>query len=119
MSARRGDVVLIDHPYATGVGSKKRPVLVIQNDRDNGRLVNTIVAQITGTTRRAAFEPGQLFIGVGTPDGQQSGLKFDSVVNCVNLYTMDQGKILRKLGSLSAALMWQVNDCLKVVLDLP
>ena len=43
MSVRRGDVVLVDYPFTTG-GGKVRPALVVQNDRDNGRLMNTIIA---------------------------------------------------------------------------
>jgi mRNA-degrading endonuclease toxin of MazEF toxin-antitoxin module len=43
----------------------------------------------------------------------------NSVVNCVNLLTLDKGKILRKLGSLPDALMQQVNNCLKAALELP
>ncbi len=35
MNVQRGDVVLVDYPYAAGGGAKVRPVLVIQNDRDN------------------------------------------------------------------------------------
>jgi len=41
------------------------------------------------------------------------------VVNCVNLLTLDRGKVLQKLGSLSDALMQQVNTCLKAALELP
>jgi mRNA interferase MazF len=73
MNVQRGDVVLVDYPYAAGSGTKVRPVLVIQNDRDNQRLLNTIVAQITSVTRRA-LEPTQLLIEIATPAGQQSGL---------------------------------------------
>ena len=32
MNVQRGDVVLVDYPYAAGGGTKVRPVLVIQND---------------------------------------------------------------------------------------
>ena len=53
MNIQRGEVVLVDYPYAVGGGAKVRPVLVIQNDRDNQRLMNTIVVQITSVTRRA------------------------------------------------------------------
>ena len=91
---------------------------VIQNDRDNQRLLNTIVAQITSVTRRA-LEPTQLLIEIATPAGQQSGLRQDSVVNCVNLLTLDRGKVLRKLGSLPDVLIRQVNNCLKAALELP
>ena len=118
MNVQRGEVVLVDYPYAGGGGAKVRPVLVIQNDQDNQRLLNTIVAQITSMTRRA-LEPTQLLIEIATPEGQQSGLRQDSVVNCVNLLTLDQDRILRKLGSLPDALMQQVNNCLKAALELP
>ena len=47
MKVNRGDVVLLDHPFSTGAGSKVRPVLVVQGDRDNARLTSTIVAMIT------------------------------------------------------------------------
>jgi mRNA-degrading endonuclease toxin of MazEF toxin-antitoxin module len=46
MKSQRGDVVLVSYPFASGGGSKVRPALVIQCDRNNGRLDNTIVAQI-------------------------------------------------------------------------
>ena len=118
MNVQRGDVVLVDYPYAAGGGAKVRPVLVIENDRDNQRLLNTMVAQITSVTRRA-LEPTQLLIEIATPAGQQSGLRQDSVVNCVNLLTLDRGKVLQKLGSLPDVLMRQVNNCLKAALELP
>jgi mRNA interferase MazF len=118
MNVQRGDVVLVDYPYAAGGGTKVRPVLVIQNDRDNQRLLNTIVAQITSVTRRA-LEPTQVLIEITTPAGQQSGLRPNSVVNCVNLLTLDKDQVLRKLGSLPDALMQQVNNCLKAALELP
>lgn len=118
MNVQRGDVVLVAYPYASGTGAKVRPVLVIQNDRDNQRLLNTIVVQITSVTRRA-LEPTQLLIELATPAGRQSGLRQDSVVNCVNLLTLDKDKILRKLGSLPDSAIHLVNTCLKAALELP
>jgi mRNA interferase MazF len=111
MNAQRSDVVLVDFPYAGGTGSKVRPALIIQNDRDNVRLTNTIVVQITGTTHRV-LEATQVLIDVNTSEGRQSGLRFDSVVNCVNLVTLDKTKVLRRLGDLPPVLMRRVNDAL-------
>lgn len=118
MNVQRSDVVLVDFPFASGTSSKVRPALVIQNDRDNVRLVNTIIAQITGTTHRA-LETTQALIDLNTPEGRQSGLRFDSVVNCANLVTLDKSKILRRLGNLPDVLMRKVNDALKAALELP
>jgi mRNA interferase MazF len=117
MNVQRGDVVLLDYPYSSGGGAKVRPALVVQNDRDNQRLTNTIVVQITSVTRRG-LEPTQVLVEIATPEGQQSGLRQDSVVNCVNVLTLDQGKILRKLGTLSAPLLQKVGDGLMVALGL-
>ena len=118
MNVQRGEVVLVDFPFASGQVSKVRPALVVQNDRDNARLTNTIVAQITSLTRRA-LEPTQLLIELATPEGRQSGLRQDSVVNCVNLATVEKVRVLRLLGNLPAAAMSQANDCLKAALELP
>jgi mRNA interferase MazF len=114
----RKDFVLVDFPFSGGQGSKVRPALVIQNDHDNARLANTIVAQITGTTLRV-LESTQVLIDISTPEGRMSGLRFDSVVNCVNLATLELGLVLRKLGDLPESLMEIVNDALKAALEIP
>ncbi len=117
MNVQRGDVVLLDYPYSSGGGAKVRPALVVQNDRDNQRLANTIVVQITSLTRRA-LEPTQLLVEIATADGNQSGLRHDSVVNCVNILTLDKNVILRRLGHLPDSLLLQVNACLMAALGL-
>jgi len=117
MNVNRGDVVLVDYPYSSGGGTKVRPVLVVQNDRDNQRLVNTIVVQITTLTRRVS-ESTQLLIELATPEARISGLRLDSVVNCVNILTLDKSKILRKLGRLPDSLPKGVDVCLRAALGL-
>lgn len=117
MNIQRGDIVLLDYPYASGGGAKVRPALVVQNDRDNQRLTNTIVVQITSVTRRAP-EPTQLLVEVSTPEDQLSGLRQDSVVNCVNIVTLEKSKVLRRLGILQDSLLQQVNACLMTALGL-
>jgi mRNA-degrading endonuclease toxin of MazEF toxin-antitoxin module len=51
MNIHRGDVVLAFYPFASGAGGSRRPALVVQCDRDNARMQNTILAQITTTLR--------------------------------------------------------------------
>ena len=115
---KRGHVVLLDYPYSDASGSKIRPALVVQSDRDNQRLTNTIVALITKNVSRTN-EPTQLLIDLTTPDGQQSGLNQTSAVTCTNLFTVSQTKVRRVIGSLPPSLMAQVDDCLKAALSLP
>src|SRR5262249_10900765 len=118
MTIKRGDVVLARYPFASGAGGSRRPVVVVQNDPDNQRLANTIAAQITTNLKRAS-EPTHVLIEVSTPEGQQSGLLHDSVVSCINLATIEQNLIDRKIGELSAALMQKVEAALKAALGLP
>jgi mRNA-degrading endonuclease toxin of MazEF toxin-antitoxin module len=115
---QRGDVVIVAFPYVTGGAGKNRPALVIQCDRNNQRLSNTIVAMITGNTRLATTEPTQLLIDPTTADGRGSGLAHASAVKCENLYTISQRDIIRTVGTLSPSLMSQVDACLKAALAL-
>lgn len=116
---RRGDVVIVAFPFVTGGGGKNRPALVIQCDRNNQRLQNTIVAMITGNTSLATVEPTQILVDPATPDGSASGLAYPSAVKCENLYTVTQQDILRTLGSLPLSVMARIDDCLKAALQLP
>ena len=117
MTAKRGEVVVIDWPFASGGRSKLRPAVVVQNNKDNARMTNTIVAGFTSVTNRSA-EPTQLLIEVSTPDGKLTGLHQDSVLNCCNLFTIEQSKILKTIGQLSPTLMQQADGCLRSALDL-
>jgi mRNA interferase MazF len=117
MNVRRGDVVLVLYPFASGMGGSRRPALIVQNDADNARLRNTIVAQITTNLRRVGG-PTHLLIERATPAGQQAGLLHDSVVSCNNLATVYEDRIDRIIGHLPAALMSRLDACLKVALGL-
>lgn len=111
----RGDVVIARVPQ--GPSFKVRPVVVIQNDQNNARLTNTIVAMVTSNTRLAAKEPTQVLIDVATAEGKQTGLAHTSAVKCENLYTLPSG-VLRKIGTMTGVLMQQVDEALKAALAL-
>ena len=113
----RGDVVLVDYPFSSGGGSKRRHALVVQNDLDNARLTNTIVVMITSNTS-GVYEPTQLLIDISTPEGQRSGLRQDSAAICTNLFTIEKRLVIQRIGVLSANLMSQIDACLKATLEL-
>ncbi len=115
---KRGDLVPLDYPYTNGSGSKVRPALIVQNDRDNQLLTNTIVALITKNVSRVQ-EPTQFLIDLATPDGRQSGLNQNSAVTCSNLFTVARTKVRRVIGSLPASAMARIDDCLITALGLP
>lgn len=113
---KRGEIVIVDFSVYNP-REKVRPALIVQNDHDNGRMGNTIVALITGNVSRAG-EPTQFLIGNAHPDYAASGLHKDSAINCSNLITIRQQDILHVIGKLARPTMDHVDACLKNALQL-
>ena len=118
MNVTRGDIVLLPYPQGPGQPPKRRPALVVQSDRNNCRLVNSIFAMITSNISLAQREPTQLLIDISTPEGKGSGLAQISAVKCENLYTLPTSLVLRKLGALPKPLLDKIDECLRASLDL-
>jgi len=114
----RGDVVIVPFPFQDKLGEKIRTALVVQSDSENRRLANTILAMITGNLGDNG-KSTTVLVDPRTADGSGSGLHGPSLVKCYNLATMRQKGVIQVIGHLSAALMRQVNDALKVALELP
>jgi mRNA interferase MazF len=106
---RRADVVIARFPYAGGTGAKVRPAVVVQCDRLNNQIDNTLLAMITGNTTLVGIEPTQFLIDPATPEGAFAGLSYASAVKCENLATIPQTDILQTLGHLSDVLTQQLN----------
>jgi mRNA-degrading endonuclease toxin of MazEF toxin-antitoxin module len=117
--SRRGDVVLVKIPYYDRPGAKDRPAVVVQCDRNNRRLLSTMVVPVTTNLRRVGTEPTQFLIDPSTPEGQPAGLSQASAAKCENLFTVSQADIRRTMGHLSDVLNQKLNDCLKAALELP
>jgi len=110
----RGDVVLVDWPYSDRTGSKLRPAVVVQADLLNGLLDDTVLVQITRTAH--AIPGTEVMIDPSQESG--TGLSQVSYASCANLLTADTALIDQTIGCLSDAIMQQINDCLKKVLEL-
>jgi mRNA-degrading endonuclease toxin of MazEF toxin-antitoxin module len=118
MIYRRGDVVMVDHPFSDAHGSKVRPMLVVQSDGRNQLLNHTVVAMVTANLSFVGRDPTQVLVDISTADSAGSGLMATSAIRCGNLFTLHEKFIRRKVGSLSAVLMQQVDDGLRTALDL-
>ena len=106
------DFSILVRSWCQGVAS-----LVIQQDGNNRKLSNVIVAAITTTTHRSG-QPTQFVVNVTSPVGQQSGLAHDSVVTCENLATIEKSLVRAKIGSLPPDAMTAIDRCLKVSLGI-
>lgn len=115
---KRGDIVLVRFPHPSGQRGKKRPAVVVQSDAYASTVRTLVVAEVTkNLTMRN--DPACLFIDVSTPEGTATGLLVDSVVSGLVLDTIYADTVAQVLGSLSATLMQQFDNCLKVALGLP
>jgi mRNA-degrading endonuclease toxin of MazEF toxin-antitoxin module len=115
---KRGDVVVLDFPFVGGGAGKSRPAVVVQCDRLNNKLENTIVAMITGNISLIGKEPTQFLIDPTKPEGKSAGLKLPSAVRCQNLATVAKDDIHATIGHLSDALKLKLSDSLKAALEL-
>lgn len=97
MSHKRGDVVLVLFPDSNLRTAKRRPALVVQADDLRTGLPQTIVAMITSNLARAGH-PSRIHVVLATPQGQQTGLKSESVIMTDNLATMFSNEIDRRIG---------------------
>ena len=75
-----------------------RPALVVQEDGLNRRITDTILAAISRSQHRASST--QLLIPIGTSEGTLSGLRQDSMIQCENLLTFDQRRIIATIGAI-------------------
>ena len=116
-AVRRGDVVVLDWIDSGGRSSKVRPAVVVRSDALNRRLTATVVAALTSDTSRAHL-PTQPLIERQTPAGRAAGVVRDSAVTAENLLTVDRSLILRRIGRLTPALLSELDDCLRLALEL-
>jgi mRNA interferase MazF len=117
MNVQRGDVVMVRFPFADGATFKRRPAVVVQNDRNNHRLDNVILAQVT-TRLGPPNEPTRFVVDPTTPVGSQSGLAMRSAIACENLSTTRKDQITEVVGHLCDAYLELLDRCLKASLDL-
>ena len=83
---RQGDIVLLELPFTDLLGSKLRPVLVV-NALALGE--DLIVAKITGT-------PGRHREPITQEDLEEGRLKKTSYVDCSTIFTVEKRLVIKR-----------------------
>ncbi|MCI0661707.1 MAG: type II toxin-antitoxin system PemK/MazF family toxin [Acidobacteria bacterium] len=110
---RRGEIYLVDFEPTRGAEIKKtRPALIIQNDIANRYSPITIVAAITSQFNGRLY-PTEVF--VKAPEG---GLTTDGVVLLNQIRSIDKGRLMKRLGAIHSPTMRQIEDALRISLEL-
>ena len=115
MQFSRGDVVLVLFPYSNLRTAKRRPALVVQADRLQTCLNQTIVVMISSNLARAGH-PSRVKVTKSSIEGQQMGIHSDSIIMTDNLATVHESEIDRSIGHLST--LAAVAAALKATLGL-
>ena len=111
-TVRRGELYLLDLSREGGRLSKRRPVLVVQNDVGNRRSPETIVLAV-----RDLHGGKMLPIFVPVPRGV-AGLKKESFVDAGHIATVARGRLGDRLGVLPPRWLALVDEALRVSLAL-
>ena len=91
--------------YAFRPPDKRRPVVVIGRQDAIGLLHTVVVAPVTSTIYGA---PSEVVIGI------DEGLKHESAANLDHVQTVEQSRLVRRLGALGPAKMREVCRALAI-----
>lgn len=97
---RRGEIFWVDfNPRRGSEQGGVRPALIVQNDIGNDYSPNTVVVAVSSTPLKKQYP----FI---VPlDEDEGGLDRPSHVNCSHILTIDQNRLGKRIGKLSAERM--------------
>lgn len=91
----------------------KHPILILQSNKFNRSVIDTIIGVVITTNLRLENMPGNVRL---TP--RQSSLAQDSIVNVTQIVTANKIDLLEFVGTLSERKMEQVEEGLRLVLSL-
>ena len=114
MVVERGQIwwAHLDEPAGSSPGLR-RPVLIVQNDAFNRSRLRTIVAVALTSNMRLLDAPGNVLI-----PAKGSGLPKDSVANVSQIVTVDRDFLTELAGRIRGRLLADVENGLRLVLDL-
>ncbi|MBC8263036.1 MAG: type II toxin-antitoxin system PemK/MazF family toxin [Anaerolineales bacterium] len=113
MVINQGDVywVDLDEPSGSGPGYR-HPHVVIQNNIFNRSRINTVVVCVLTSNLERAKAPGNVLLEKG-----EANLSKQSVVNVSQIFTMDKGDLVERIGALSRKRVRQILDGVSLILE--
>ena len=108
----RGDIVLVPFEFSDRPIAKRRPALVISSGRYHASRQDVVIAAITSRIRQPPLFGDHLI-----KDWQVSGLPKPSVATAI-VRTVKRSMLVRRIGSLSARDLRQVDQRILLALGL-
>jgi mRNA interferase MazF len=110
----RGEIWWANFPQPMGSEpGYRRPILIVSDDGFNRSEIKTIIAVVITSNLELAKAPSNVYLGK-----HQTGLPKDSVVNVLQVVTLDKGFLTDRVGTLERELMEMIDEGLRMVLYL-
>ena len=113
----RGEIREVDFEPARGSeASKRRPAVIVSNDGANttaSRLNRGVITVVPVTSNVTRVYPFQVFL-----PASECGLRLDSKAQAEQVRSVTIERIGRRVGQLPSALMSELEDALRLHLDL-
>lgn len=103
---KKGDVVLVEVVFSEGVGSKRRPALVISSENYHKSRQEVIIVAITSNIERNLVGDTKI------EEWEDAGLLYPSLVTGI-IQTVKSSMIIRRLGNLTTRDFQKVQKNLK------
>lgn len=91
----------------------RRPVLILQSDAFNRSRIQTVICLVITSNLKLAEAPGNVLL-----QKTDSNLPRSSVVNVSQIITLDKSFLTECVGSVSGNMMKQIEEGIRLVLDL-
>ncbi len=109
---KRGDIYWADlNPTIGSEISKKRPVLVVSNDKNNQFAAIVTILPITSSIGK--IYPFEVFL-----KASEGNLKNDSKVKANQIRTIDKQRLESKIGQLSPTKVKEIEQAILIHLDI-
>lgn len=114
MVIRKGSIYWVD--FSPGKGSEpkgRRSGLVIQNNALNDSRINTVIMLAITSNLRFSELPGNVTFLKG-----EANMPKSCVINVMQIKLVDKNSIKEKIGTLSSNKMQEIEEGLKLVMDI-
>ena len=112
---KRGTIVLVPFLFTDLSTTKRRPAVIISKYNP---LKEDVVVAFISSNIRPKLEDTDLFINISDKDFKKTGLHKSSVIKADKLLTIGKKIISGELGFLSERLLSELNEKIKLALEL-
>src|SRR3990170_8908831 len=109
---KQRDIVLIPIPYTDLSSQKRRPVVIVSNDRYNNSFEDVVVVAVTSNLEAVKFS-----IPIENKDLDEGQLKVQSLIRPDKIYTLSKNIIIKKFGKVSKKIFERIKESIDIIID--